>query len=217
MSGDTRTSLFHGLDFTEAGGGNVGDGDSGETLELDDDMLVFLDALDDAFNTGEIALGDLDTLTNLVDIVTSLKEHNRVILDRGDTNKVLHLGVGDSKDIVGNALCKTLGDITQGLELPLGGLQLGNPVAAVVDEDEVVDSGGKHAPLVAVARIDELVVHGEETLDAKVVKGLLDLDLATVGDTHGVPGHFRTQEGDTMLLHGALSSLVCLDTRHLSH
>ena len=165
MSGDTRTSLFHGLDFTEAGGGNVGDGDSGEAFELDDDMFVFLDALDDAFDTGEIALGDLDTLTNLVDIVTSLKEHNRVILDRGDTNKVLHLGVGDSKDIVGNALGEVLGDVAQGQKLAARGLQERYLLAAVVDEDEVADGRDEHASLVAVAGINELIVHREEVLD----------------------------------------------------
>ena len=178
-------------------------------------MLIFLDTLDDAFDTGEIALGDLDTLANLVDIVTGLKEHNRVILDRGDTHKVLHLGVRDSKDIVGNALCETLGDIAQRLELPPGGLQPGNILTAIMNKDKVMDGGNKHTFLIAIAKVNQLVVHREEILYAKVVKGLLDLDLTTIGDTHGVPGGCRKKKGDTTLLYGVRFPLKCNGIRHL--
>ena len=107
-----------GVEFAEAGGWDVGDGDGGEAFELDDDVLVLLDALDDAFNTGEVALGDEDTAADLVEVVAIVEEHHCVILDGGDT--------------------------------------------------------------------------------------------------HEVPGAFRTQKGDTAFLHGALSGFVCPDVRHLS-
>ena len=205
-----------GVEFAEAGGWDVGDGDGGEAFELDDDVLVLLDALDDAFNTGEVALGDEDAAANLTEIVAIVEEYDAVVLNGGHTHEIAHLSLGDGEDVVCHAFGKVLGDVAQGLELTARGLQQGDVLAAVVDEDKVMDGRHQHTLLVTVTGIHEFIMHGQEIVNAQLVKGLLDLDLTTVGDSHGVPGAFRAQYGDTVFMHGALSGLVCLDARHIS-
>lgn len=185
------------VESAEAGGWDVGDGDGGEAFELDDDVLVFLDALDDAFDTGEVALGDEDAAANLTEIVAIVEEYDAVVLNGGHTHEIAHLSLGDGEDVVSDAFGKVLGDVAQGLELTARGLQQGDVLAAVVNEDEVVDGGYQQAPLVAVTWIHDFVVHGQEIVNAQLVKGFLDLDFTTISDSHGVPGAFRAQKGDT--------------------
>lgn len=209
-------TIYLVVEGAEAGGWDVGDGDGGEAFELDDDVLIFLDALDDTFNTGEVALGDEDAAANLTEIVAIVEEYDAVVLDGGHTHEIAHLGLGDGEDVVNHAFGKVLGDVAQGLELTARGLQQGDVLAAIVDEDDVVDGRHQQALLVAVTGIHEFIVHREKALDAQIVKGLFDLNLTTVGDTHRVPGAFRAQNGDTVSMHGALSGLVCLDTCHIS-
>lgn len=179
------------LYLPQATGGDVGDGYGGEAFELDDDMLVFLDALDDAFDTGEVALGDEDAAADPVEVVAIVEEHDAVVLYGGYTHEIAHLGIGDGEDVVSDAFGKVLGDVAQGLELTARGLQQGDVLAAVVNEDEVVDGGYQQAPLVAVTGIHEFIVHGQEVVNAQLVKGFLDLDFTTISDSHGVPGAFR--------------------------
>ena len=179
------------LYLPQATGGDVGDGYGSEAFELDDDVLVFLDALDDALDTGEVALGDEDAAAYLAEEVAIVEEHDAVVLDGGHTHEIAHLSLGDGEDVVSDAFGKVLGDVAQGLELTARGLQQGDVLAAVVNEDEVVDGGYQQAPLVAVTGIHEFIVHGQEVVNAQLVKGFLDLDFTTISDSHGVPGAFR--------------------------
>lgn len=175
------------LYLPQATGGDVGDGYGGEAFELDDDVAVLLDALDDTLDASEVALGDDDTASYLVEVVAMVKKHDAVVLNGSHTHEVLHLGIGDSEQAVNRTLGKAAGDVTQRLQLTTGGLELGYLSTAAPDKDEVMDGRNQQALLVTVAGVYKFIVHGQEVLYLETVQILLDLDLTPVGDAHGVP------------------------------
>ena len=77
------------------GWGDEGEGDGGDAFELDDDVAVLLDALDGAFDAGEVAIGDDDAATDFVGDGGVVEEDDAVIGDGGHTDEVFHLTVGD--------------------------------------------------------------------------------------------------------------------------
>ena len=84
------------LEGDQAVGWDVGDGYSSHAVYLDEEVFVFLDALDDALDTLETACCDADTTTQ-VGGVSNVKKNDRVILDGGDPDEVLHLTVWNVK------------------------------------------------------------------------------------------------------------------------
>lgn len=80
-------------------GTDVGDGDSGDAFEEDNDHTVFLDALDDTLGSGEVAIDDLDLLGGFVEEVLVFQIDQVAAGLGGDVDEVVHLGLGDDDDL----------------------------------------------------------------------------------------------------------------------
>ena len=73
--------------------GDESDGDGGNAFDLDNNALAFLDALDGAFCSFEVAVGDADTLTGLGKEVGVFKILDAFVLLGCHLDEVLHLAV----------------------------------------------------------------------------------------------------------------------------
>ena len=179
-------------DFLEPGGGNEGDGHGGETLDLDNDTLALLDALDGADSALEIALGDADALTGLGNEVGILEEGDAGVLGIVDAAEIVHLAVGDHEDSVVLTLREAISIIVHGLELAAGHLQLGEVLLGGANENQPMDSRNELLADVPVISLRELAAHGEEILQMLVFEQVAEVEHAfdtAVGNAHGVPEH----------------------------
>ena len=177
-------------DFLEPGGGNEGDGHGGETLDLDNDTLALLDALDGADSALEIALGDADTLTGLGNEVGILEEGDTGVLGIVDATEIVHLAIGDYEDTVVLVLREAVGVVVHGLELAAVHLQLGEVLLGGANEDQPMDGRDELLADVPVVGLRELAAHGEEILQMLVFEQVAEMEHAfdtTVGYAHGVP------------------------------
>ena len=75
------------------------DGDGSDALEEDDDDAVALDALDDAFDTCEVAVDDADTFALLVEVVAIGQVAHMVVVRGGDADEVFHGTTGHHNDL----------------------------------------------------------------------------------------------------------------------
>lgn len=177
-------SLFEEL---EVGGGNVGEDGGNDAFELDDDMPVFVDSLDDAFDACELAFGDEDATAGLVRYVGIVEQLDAVVGDGGDADEVLHLTFGNMDDFGPDCWVEgTCHHVAQRTEIFVGHLEAGELFARGMDKYQVVDGG--HWLVVAMpVAFHELVFDGQEVLDALLVKACLYFQLAVVGDAHGIP------------------------------
>ena len=169
------------------GGGDKGEDGSDDAFELDDNVAVFVDALDDAFDASEFTFCDDDSTTHLVGYGGEVEEGYTVVGEGGYTHEVVHLVVGHVDDL------RTYGGvewprhhIPERTEVFIGHLEGGELMAGGVDEEEVVDGGNK-LEMSMSGTFDEFVGDGEERLDALLVKARFHLQLTVVGDTHGIP------------------------------
>ena len=177
-------------DFLEPGGGNEGDGHGGETLDLDNDTLALLDALDGADSALEIALGDADTLTGLGNEVGILEEGDTGVLGIVDAAEIVHLTVRDDEDAVVLILREAISIIVHGLEIAAGHLQLGEVLLGGADEDQPMDGRDELLADVPVVGLLELAAQGEEILQMLMFEQVAEVEHAfdtTVGYAHGVP------------------------------
>lgn len=171
-------------------GGNEGNGDGTDAVDLDDDAAALLDATDDAGATGELAIGDADGLTGLAEEGGVVFEKIDFVGVRGDsTDKVLHLAVGNGEDaVLGIFGGDSIGPVAHGRESWLT-LEVGDDDTGVVDEDQAGDGGNKTALDIEVLTVVN-DLHGKEVLDALLVELLVNLEDAValvVGHPHGVP------------------------------
>ena len=171
-------------------GGNEGDGDGTDAVDLDDDTATLLDATDDAGATSELAIGDADGLAGFAEesgIIFEVVDLVGVRCDSAD--EVLHLTVGNGEDaILGIFGGDSIGPIAHGRESGLA-LEVGDDDTGVVDEDQAGDSGDETALNIEVLTVVN-DLHGKEVLDAFLVEVLVDLEDAValvVGHPHGVP------------------------------
>ena len=147
-------------------GGNEGDGDGADAVDLYDDTAALLDATDDAGATGELTIGDADGLAGLAEEGGVVFEVVDLVGVRGDsTDEVLHLTVGNGEDaVLGIFGGDGIGPVAHGRESGLT-LEVGDDDTGVVDEDQARDGGDKTALYIEVfAFVDDL--HGKEVLDA---------------------------------------------------
>ena len=180
----------YSLNLFEPGGGDEGDGDGTDAMDLDDDTLGLLDALDDTGATGELTFGDADLLAGLVEEGGVVVEVADLVALRGDdTDEVLHLVVGNSEDSI---LCvlgsNGVGPVAHGHK---GGLllEVGDDHTGGVDEDQTGDGGDETGLNIEVVTVVN-GLHGKEVLDAFLIEGVVDLEHTVafvVGHSHGVP------------------------------
>jgi len=171
-------------------GGNKGDGDGADAVDLDDDTAALLDAADDAGTTGELTISDADSLAGFAEEGGVVFEVVDLVGVRGDsTDEVLHLAVGNGEDaILGIFGGDGISPVAYGRESGLT-LKVGDDNTSVVDENKAGDGGNKTAlDIEVLAVVNDL--HGKEVLDAFLVEVLVDLEDAialVVGHPHGVP------------------------------
>ena len=171
----------------EVGWGDEGEGYGGDVFELDDDVAVFVDTFDGAFDAGEVAFGDDDATTDFVGYGCIVEEDDTVIGDGGDSDEVLHLMVGHLDDFGTNRRVEWAGHhVAEWTDVLFGHFERGECFASRVDEEEVVDGGDEFEASVSAAG-DELVLDGEEGLDVELVEACLHFQFAIVGDAHGKP------------------------------
>ena len=169
------------------GWGDEGEGDGGNSFELNDDMAVFLDALDDAFDAGEVTVDDDDTATHFVCDGSIVEKENAVIGEGGYTDEILHLTVGDVYDFgAGSRVERSGHHVTERTEIFIGHLEVGELFPCGMNEEKVVDGGNEFELAVPVA-LDEFVGDRKERLNASLVQVFLHLQFAIVGDTHWIP------------------------------
>ena len=171
-------------------GGNEGDGDGTDAVDLDHDAAALLDAADNAGATSELAIGDADGLAGFAEESGVVFEKIDLVGVRGDsTDEVLHLTVGNGEDAVlsifgGDGISPVAHGAESGLTL-----QFGDDDTSVVDENQAWDGGDKTAlDIEVLAVVNDL--HGKEVLDAFLIEALVDLEDAValvVGHPHGVP------------------------------
>ena len=107
-------------------GGNEGDSDSADAVDLDDDAAALFDAPDGASATGELAIGDADGLAGFAEEGGVVFEVVDLVGVRGDsTDEVLHLTVGNGEDAVlgifwGDGICPIAHSTESGLMLEVG-------------------------------------------------------------------------------------------------
>ena len=169
--------------------GDEGDGDCGYALDLDNDALIVLDALDDALGILEIAISDANTMAWLLkELVIGVEIEDAIVLDGGHTDEVFHLALGHGEEIVVIAMGEGVGHVAQGLTGLVVHLQLGDLLLGRIDEDEVAN-GGLEVLMGFSGLIDiaTKALHGQEGAHTQTFKGILDTLLATIGDTHGIP------------------------------
>ena len=171
----------------EVGWGDEGEGDSGDAFELDDDVSVLLDALDGAFDAGEVAIDDDAAATDFVSYIGVVKKEDAVVGDGGDADEVLHLSVGDVEDFGADCWVeRSRHHVAEGAEVFVGHLEVGEVFTCGVNEEEVVDGWDEFETAMSCT-FDEFVFHGKEGLDALSVEVGLHLQFTVVGDAHGVP------------------------------
>lgn len=174
----------------EPGGGDEGDGDGTDAMDLDDDTLGLLDALDDTGATGELTFGDADLLAGLVEEGGVVVEVANLVALRGDhTDEVLHLVVGNCEDSVFSVLGGNgVGPVAHGLKGRLL-LEVGDDHTGSVDKDQAGDGGDETGLNIEVVTVVN-GLHGKEVLDAFLIEGIVDLEHTVafvVGHSHGVP------------------------------
>ena len=178
--------FFEGL---EPDGGNEGDGDSGDALYLDDDTFVVLDALDNALGTTEVTIDDANaTARGAEEFSVGIEIDETVILNRGDTDEVVHLAVGNGQEIVVIVVRERVGEIAQRQAILVEHLQLGDTPLGGVDEDEIAD--GRLEMLVGYSfAVDPATkaLHRKEIANVELVECMFDDFLTTIGDSHGIP------------------------------
>ena len=171
-------------------GGNEGDGDGTDAVDLDHDAAALLDAADNAGATSELAIGDADGLAGFAEESGVVFEKIDLVGVHGDsTDEVLHLTVGNGEDAVfGTFGGDGISPVAHGQESGLM-LEVGDDNTGIVDEDQARDGGDETALDIEVLTVvDDL--HGKEVLDALLVEVLVDLEDAValvVGYSHGVP------------------------------
>ena len=178
--------LVEGL---EPDGGYESDSDGSDTLYLDDDTLIVLDALDDTFCIPEVTIDDADAAAWGAEVFcTRIEIDQTVILNGGDTDEVVHLAVRNGQEIVIIAMGERVGDIAQWQAILVEHLQLGDTLLRRVDEDEVANGGLEvlvgHSLIVNPATKS---LHGKEIVDIELVECIFDILLTTIGNTHGIP------------------------------
>lgn len=156
-------------------GGNEGDGDSANAVDLNYDTAALLDATDDAGATGELAIGDANGLAGLAEESGVVFEVVDLVGVRGDsTDEVLHLTVGNGEDaVLGIFWGDGISPVAHGRESWLT-LEVGDDDTGVVDENQTGDSGNKTALDIEVLTVVN-DLHGKEVLDAFLVEVLVDL------------------------------------------
>ena len=77
------------------GGGDVGEGYGGYSFKLDDNVAVFVDAFDCAFDACEVSVGDDDASAYFVGYIGVVEEHDAVVGHGGDADEVGHFTFGD--------------------------------------------------------------------------------------------------------------------------
>lgn len=114
--------LFYGF---EPGGGDEGDGDGGKAFNLDYDALALLDALDGAFSSFEVAIGDADTFAGLGKEVCVFEVLHSLVLLGCHLDEVFHLTVWHGQDMVACTVGEAVHHVVHGGEFAPGHLQLG--------------------------------------------------------------------------------------------
>ena len=174
----------------EPGGGDEGEGDGGDAFNLDDDALVLLDALDDAFHAFEVAFGDADTLAGLGHEVQVFHVDVAVILHGGHTHEIGHLLLWHGEEGRVAVLGQLVGRVVEGFELAARHLQFGEPLLGGVDEDEAMNGGDEFFLNVPLLCFRVFVAHREEILNAFLVEVALEAKhtfITAIGDAHGIP------------------------------
>ena len=178
--------FFEGL---EPDGGDEGDGNGGDALDLDDDTFVVLDALDDALGIPEVTIDDANTAAwGAEEFGVRVEIDETVILNRGDTDEVVHLAVRNGQEIVVIVVRERVGEIAQRQAILVEHLQLGDTPLGGVDEDEVAD--GRLEMLVGYSFVVDpatKALHRKEIANAKLVECMFDDLFTTIGDSHGIP------------------------------
>ena len=167
-----------------------GDDETGDMRKGDDNGTVVVDTRDGALDTSEAA-GDETNLTPLLTEEIGIGNAGATtggVVSLHGTHEIEHLTLGDGDDdrgLVGGAGLDS--HILQGLTATVEHLQLADLGTIAVEEDEVVDGR-----LVALDNLltdtHDNMLHGEEIFDTSLVEGLLDIELAGIGDVHGIPG-----------------------------
>lgn len=167
-----------------------GDDEAGDMREGDDNGTVVVDTLDGALDTSKAA-GDETNLTPLLTEEIGIGNAGAAtggVVSLHGTHEIEHLTLGDGDDdrgLVGGAGLDS--HILQGLTATVEHLQLADLSAVAVEEDEVVDGR-----LVALDNLltntHDDMLHGEEIFDTGLIEGLLNIELTSVGDVHGIPG-----------------------------
>lgn len=169
------------------GRGDEGEGDCGDTFELDDHVAILLDALDDSFDAGEVTIDDDATAPHFVGNGCIVEEEDAVIGDGGDSDEVLHFTVGDVEDF---GTCAGIEGachhVAEGTEVFVCHLEVGEAFTSGMHEEEIVDGWDEFELTVPIA-LDEFVGDGKEGFDALLIEVGLHLEFPIIGDTHGVP------------------------------
>ena len=171
-------------------GGNEGNGDGADAVDLNNDTAALLDATDGASATSELTIGDADGLAGFAKESGVVFEVVNLVGVRGDgTDEVLHLTVGNGEDaVLGIFGGDGIGPVAHGRESGLT-LEVGDDDTGVVDEDQARDGGDKTALYIEVfAFVDDL--HGKEVLDTLLVEVFVNLEdtiALVIGHPHGVP------------------------------
>ena len=188
-----RTPLLRCPDFLykcQPIGGNKGDGDGADAVDLDDDTAALLDAADDAGTTDELTISDADSLAGFAEEGGVVFEVVDLVGVRGDsTDEVLHLAVGNGEDAILSIFRGDgIGPVAHGRESGLT-LEVGDDNTGVVDEDQAGDGGDETALDIEFLTVVNNL-HGKKVLDALLVEVLMNLEDAValvVGHPHGVP------------------------------
>ena len=174
----------------EPGGGDEGEGDGGDSFDLDDDALAFLDALDDALDSFELTFGDADALARLGYEGEVFHVDETFVLYGGHTHEVRHLLLGNGQEGRVAVLGELVGHVVQWLKLAARHLQFGEFFLGGMDENEAVNGGDEFSFNIPLLGFRVFVSHREEILDAFVVQMLFEANhpfISAVGDSHGVP------------------------------
>ncbi len=172
------------------GGGDVGEGYGGYSFKLDDDVAVFLDAFDSAFDACEVSFSDDDASAYFVGYIGVVEEHDAVVGDGGNAYEVLHFPFGYMDDLWSDGWVKgTCHHVSQRAEVVFGHLQTCECVACGMDKEQVVN--GWHLFKVAMAvALYQFGLDGKECFDVELVETGFHFQFAVVGDTHGKPVQF---------------------------
>ena len=176
--------------FTKVTGVDVGDGNTADLIEGDYHTAVFLDTEDSALHTSEDTVGDLNPATYLMREVCVGQEHHALIVDRGDTHKIVHGRNGNGDDM--RRLYLVVGsphEEAQGQEHLAVTLDVDQVFLAGADKDQTVKCRNKHTLAMPVNQLF-LACHGQEILHMILVKETLDTQrtlFASIGDAHGEP------------------------------